>query len=144
MVNGGVDTELEILGSLPITLTDALWLADGSLVTIRESGDGRTLLEQWSAELTLYNVQHYPGDPLRVMLARDEITVVTHLDGQPAFDTYVPTDDGDGDGVVNDQDAFPQDPAASLDSDHDGYPDAWNPGMGPDDSTLGLVLDAFP
>ena len=27
------------------------------------------------------------------------------------------------------EDAFPLDPAASVDTDHDGYPDAWNPGM---------------
>ena len=39
-------------------------------------------------------------------------------------------------------DAFPTDPAASVDTDEDGMPDDWNPGK--TDSTTGLVLDAFP
>jgi len=34
--------------------------------------------------------------------------------------------DDDGDGVVDAQDAFPLDPAASVDTDGDGYPDRWN------------------
>jgi hypothetical protein len=78
------------------------------------------------------------------VLARSEIVVITSIGNKPAFDIYVPTDDGDGDGVTNDEDAFPLDPSASMDSDHDGYPDSWNPGMGPEDSTEALVLDAFP
>ena len=41
-------------------------------------------------------------------------------------------------------DAFPEDPAASLDTDHDGYPDKWNEGMNINHSTTGLRLDAFP
>lgn len=52
--------------------------------------------------------------------------------------------DRDGDGVPDARDAFPSDPAASLDTDGDGHPDAWNPGKGPAGSTLGLSLDAFP
>src|SRR5262245_700913 len=64
--------------------------------------------------------------------------------GTVQFHPYVPNDDSDGDGVPNTEDAFPLDPAASVDSDHDGYPDAWNPGMSEDDSTTGLTLDAYP
>jgi len=41
-------------------------------------------------------------------------------------------------------DAFPDDPAASLDSDGDGFPDAWDEGKTEADSTTGLILDAFP
>ena len=41
-------------------------------------------------------------------------------------------------------DMFPTDPAASVDSDGDGYPDGWNSGMGRSDSTLGLFIDAYP
>jgi hypothetical protein len=41
-------------------------------------------------------------------------------------------------------DAFPTDPAASTDSDHDGVPDEWNPGRSAEDSTTNLTyLDAF-
>lgn len=52
--------------------------------------------------------------------------------------------DGDGDGVYDALDAFPEDIAASLDTDGDGAPDAWNEGYSQSDSTTGLVLDAFP
>ena len=34
--------------------------------------------------------------------------------------------DSDGDGVFDDSDAFANDPAASIDTDGDGMPDAWN------------------
>jgi hypothetical protein len=54
--------------------------------------------------------------------------------------------DSDSDGVTDGQDAFPNDPAASIDSDSDGYPDAWHIGMNEDNSTSdpALILDAFP
>jgi PKD repeat protein len=52
--------------------------------------------------------------------------------------------DTDGDGVVDNKDAFPLDAAASLDSDGDKYPDSWNPGKSEKDSTTGLKLDAYP
>ena len=41
-------------------------------------------------------------------------------------------------------DQFPNDPAASLDTDHDGYPDKWDYGKNSSDSTSGLIIDAFP
>ena len=51
-----------------------------------------------------------------------DIEVVMYGDG--------PTEpmDTDGDGVPDDEDAFPDDPAASVDADMDGLPDAWNDG----------------
>ncbi|MDC0464945.1 leucine-rich repeat domain-containing protein, partial [Pseudomonadales bacterium] len=49
--------------------------------------------------------------------------------------------DDDGDGVINERDAFANDPAASLDNDADGLADNWNIGYGPADSTTGLRLD---
>jgi len=52
--------------------------------------------------------------------------------------------DFDGDSIIDDDDAFPTDPSASIDSDSDGMPDSWNPGMGPEDSTTGLTLDPYP
>jgi hypothetical protein len=52
--------------------------------------------------------------------------------------------DADQDGVSDSEDAFPADPAASVDSDSDGSPDQWNSGQNETDSTLNLVLDAFP
>jgi len=53
-------------------------------------------------------------------------------------------EDDDGDGVKNGQDAFPDDPAASIDGDGDGYPEQWNPGKNGTDSTTGLKLDEYP
>lgn len=52
--------------------------------------------------------------------------------------------DSDFDGSADDLDAFPNDPAASVDTDGDGAPDYWNPGKSQTDSTIGLYLDAFP
>jgi len=53
-------------------------------------------------------------------------------------------EDSDNDSYCDDTDAFPKDPAAAIDNDIDGYPDSWNPGMGPEDSTTGLTLDPYP
>jgi len=54
--------------------------------------------------------------------------------------------DTDGDGVPNEDDDFPYDPAASVDLDGDGMPDKWNPGMGRSDSTSKprLEIDPYP
>lgn len=54
--------------------------------------------------------------------------------------------DTDSDGIADKDDAFPEDPAASLDSDMDGYPDNWNPNKNQDDSTSEpkLIIDEFP
>ncbi len=135
---------MDLVGSLPIEPLDAVWIDANGLVTIRDSGDGRTLVEQWDADYNLNNVQYFDGNPLRVCGWSGGYTVIALFAGQPAFNTYTPTDDGDGDGVPFSWDAFPLDPAASMDSDGDGYPDQWNPGMTAADSTTGLILDAFP
>ena len=55
-----------------------------------------------------------------------------------------PPPDGDNDGIIDSVDDFPVDPAASLDSDNDGYPDCWNTGYTQNDSTTGLSLDLHP
>ncbi|MCI0501468.1 MAG: transglutaminase-like cysteine peptidase [Epsilonproteobacteria bacterium] len=52
--------------------------------------------------------------------------------------------DSDSDGVHDDIDAFPTDPAASKDSDKDGFPDSYNTGKTQQDSTLNLTSDSFP
>jgi len=49
--------------------------------------------------------------------------------------------DSDNDGIHDGEDAFPDDPAASVDSDGDGYPDEWNPGKNQDDSTSSPPLE---
>lgn len=57
---------------------------------------------------------------------------------------YFGCPDKDGDGWSNLTDKIPNDPAAKLDFDGDGYPDEWNHGKSEADSTTGLTLDAFP
>lgn len=53
--------------------------------------------------------------------------------------------DNDEDGVPNEDDAFPEDPAASIDTDGDGYPDQWNEDATQDEIDASeLSLDAFP
>ncbi len=53
--------------------------------------------------------------------------------------------DSDGDGSLDDDDAFKDNPAASLDADEDGYPDAWTLGCDADCiAASGLSLDQFP
>ncbi len=131
-------------GTLPIEPLDALWLADDTLLTLETEASGGTRLTQWSPGLLRENVRIFPGDPKRVVEHGGRIVVITQGASQPYVTEYVPGADGDGDGIDFASDAFPLEPAASLDSDGDGHPDAWNPGMGPGDSTQGLALDFFP
>jgi hypothetical protein len=136
--------DLTYLESLPGDFADAHWLGDGGLITLEATVEGDTYLVQWTADLELYGLGVFEGEPLRILEWDDRFLVIALLEGSPVFYEYVASNDADGDGVVNWEDAFPFDPAASLDSDGDGAPDAWNPGAGPEDSTDGLVLDAFP
>ncbi len=65
--------------------------------------------------------------------------------GTSKSDIFVFAIDPDSDGYPLKSDAFPQDPAASSDSDGDGYPDGWNPGKGQKDSTGGIThIDSYP
>jgi DNA-binding MarR family transcriptional regulator len=63
---------------------------------------------------------------------------------KPIF-TVIGTLDADGDGYFNSRDAFPFDPAAREDRDHDGSPgkNEWCPDKGEKDSTTGLHEDKF-
>ena len=52
--------------------------------------------------------------------------------------------DTDKDGVPDSKDAFPNDPAASVDGDGDGHPDAWNDAWNTTTGDTNLTIDAFP
>ena len=54
------------------------------------------------------------------------------------------TTDSDKDGIPDNQDMFPLDPAASQDSDNDGHPDTWNEAFNETTGETNLTLDAFP
>lgn len=137
-------TSLERLEALPDRYADASW-SDEGLFTMRSGAPGESIVERWSPELSRFDIAVFPGAPLRLLRRGEErFEIVTEVANRPAFAVYTPRDDSDGDGVRNEEDAFPIDPAASLDGDGDGAPDAWNPGYGPADSRDGLVLDWFP
>lgn len=87
--------------------------------------------------------------PLRITaLILISIVLLSILSGCTFLESDVSDNitDTDGDKVADDQDAFPFDPAASVDSDSDGYPDRWNPGKDQSDSTSDppLELDELP
>lgn len=75
---------------------------------------------------------------------KDEFIIISSGPKSNIFTYYKPNNDTDGDGVDNLKDAFPYNPAASIDEDRDAYPDAWNPGIGEEDNKMGLKLDAYP
>ncbi|MEZ4352254.1 MAG: hypothetical protein R3F16_01155 [Myxococcota bacterium] len=133
-----------VVGELAGPVVDGLWLETGGLVTLREDGAGGTWVEQYGADLRLESRVRYVGVPYRIVGHNGRILVITIDGDSPRFEPYVLDADGDDDGVANELDRFPIDPAASVDDDGDGAPDAWHPGMGPADSTTGLELDAFP
>lgn len=135
---------LALAGSLPVDPVDAMWLANGGLLTIRASDIGDTIVEQWTSALSLVTQRLVQGAPLRVLESSTGLFVVSSIAGRPVFHAHALGSDGDGDGVPSPVDAFPLDPAASADTDFDGSPDAWNPGRSEADSTTGLELDAHP
>ncbi len=135
---------LDRIGRLPIEFTDAVWLDDGTLMTHRDAEDGNAIVEQWASNRERFTSWSLAGAPLRITSSPAGVVSITLIDGKPKYETILPLQDGDEDGVANGADAFPTDPAASVDSDGDGAPDMWNPGATASDSTLGLELDAFP
>ncbi len=82
---------------------------------------------------------------LRAQIDPSDRVTETHEDNNRLDRTLVVSGvDRDGDGVADGEDAFPDDPAASVDTDGDGYPDAWNEGYDASDATSALWRDAFP
>ena len=136
--------QLTWAGSLAAQIADARWFANGSLVTLQTSGNQTTLRRLGASNLAILEQRTFTGQALRVAGTDQKMAVLVMDGGKPRFYTYVPSDDSDNDGVPNTQDAFPLDAAASVDSDQDGRPDAWNAGRTQADSTTGLALDAFP
>ncbi len=84
-----------------------------------------------SGELTDYTLEVPAQDPdqeynsfLMYIVERDQPVMVENIEvvsfGPP---------DADDDGIPDSEDAFPNDPAASVDTDGDGMPDDWNEGV---------------
>lgn len=139
--------DLSLAFTISKTLGPATWLNNGELLSVQANNE-------WPASYSLLR-SGVDGQPLeRVSIGRDIANAFIATDtgavvfmGQAnieAISEFEPNDDRDGDGVANTEDAFPDNIAASLDTDRDGYPDQWNDGFGAGDSTSDLSLDAFP
>jgi hypothetical protein len=131
-------------GSIGASFDDAQWMSDGGLITLVEIL-GHSRVERRDASLNAVIEQlSFSGVPLGLFSTPTDYIVLTQDVSGVQFHVYQPSDDSDGDGVPNLEDAFPVDVAASLDSDNDGYPDSWNTGYTEADSTTGLTLDSYP
>jgi hypothetical protein len=134
-------SDLQRVSTLGAAVADARWMANGAMTTLTGSGGLTTLRRLSSGTFSLQQHVTFAGLPLRVVGSDTELIVLTLAAGTVQFHVLVPSEDIDGDGVPNAQDAFPTDPAASADTDRDGYPDVLVSGV---PSTTGLQLDAFP
>ena len=133
---------LDWVGAVPGDIVDGVWPTDG-LVLIRNVGD-KTVLERRRDNLAVLEHVEFSGIAKAIFKTSNGYSVLTVKDNGLIASDYIPSNDTDGDTVPNAEDAFPLDIAASLDTDHDGYPDAWNAGYSQADSTTGLSLDAYP
>lgn len=139
--------ELTQVGNLGRQITDAQYLADGQLVTLSNIGSDsqrQTQLLRHSSDAKLLEYQTLLGTAKALLKTNNGFIVLTSTGSVLKLSQYLPSDDVDRDGVKNSDDDFPMDKAAAKDTDQDGAPDSWNPGMTAADSTTGLVLDAFP
>ena len=94
------------------TDTNHVWVAYSNC--IQESTDGGTTWSDFGGACTSDHENI-------VALVYDDLIAGT---SQGAYAYTEP--DSDGDGVIDDDDAFANDPAASVDTDGDGMPDDWN------------------
>lgn len=113
-----------------------VWLLSIILFVLGPSFDLAAATENYYDDLhRLTRVEHTDGS----------VTVYNYDDfgNRTSVVTTNSTVDTDQDGIADYLDAFPNDPAASEDTDGDGYPDQWNNGYSQADSTTGLSLDEF-
>jgi hypothetical protein len=111
--------------------------------------DGKELTFFWSSNISGYLGE---GENLSLLLEAGDHRITLWVsngekDGSTFTDISVASPvgpDTDNDGIIDLMDAFPLDPAASKDSDGDGYPDKWNPGKSSTDSTTDLIIDSYP
>ncbi len=147
VVNGSgelYDAEtLDWTGSIDGDIADFSWTATDGLVAVRQIDD-QAVLTRYTSDLRVTEEITYQGTIVRLFEDSGTYYLLTRDDGAITLHNFVPSDDSDNDLVLNEDDAFPLDAAASTDSDNDGYPDAWNSGYGESDSTTGLLLDAYP
>jgi len=137
---------LQWAGKLPAdAIADLLWLNDTDTV-VASRGATRVRLQRFDASRQLVEAMDLPagGQLLGLVKRGGDVHWLLQFSDRVQIGAFTPSDDSDKDGVPNAQDKFPLDPAAAVDSDGDGRPDAWLPGRSQADSTTGLTLDAYP
>ncbi|MBM7071873.1 hypothetical protein JQC92_07435 [Shewanella sp. 202IG2-18] len=123
-------------------IIDGFWLSEGEVNLLSQQQDAVTLRRLDALNRPLEQTS-FSGSYINFVKAGEQPVIISQIDDQIVFNKYVVNNDSDGDGVANIEDAFPSDPAASIDSDNDGYPDEWNVGYTAENSTTGLTLDVF-
>lgn len=135
--------ELTWGGNIGKSFNDAAWLQNDELVTLTASG-ANTRLSRFNTTRKLVEEIEVKGELLGFgQTATANYVIVKHAT-HVEFASYVPSDDSDGDGVPNWQDRFPLDKTAAVDSDNDGYPDAFLKNYTSADSPTGLTRDFYP
>lgn len=131
-------------GKIPASISDAMWLANDELVIVAPQTKG-VKLQRYSAERRLLEELPIPsGELLGMAQQSGKYYLIIKMADYVDIRSYEPSDDSDGDGVSNLLDKFPLDKTAAVDSDNDGYPDAFLKNYTAADSTTGLTLDAYP
>jgi Leucine-rich repeat (LRR) protein len=136
-------SDLNWVRSIGSGIDEGVWLDNGELV-IFKSNDTVTSLLRYNADNIVAETYTFSGVIEKNITVGEIHFVVSRHQQVLSIEKYTPNDDTDNDGVSNLVDHFPQDPAASVDSDSDGYPDSWNDGQTEQDSTTGLTLDSYP
>ena len=132
------------------TIAGKLLVADAEddAIIFSLSGTGAELftINETSGELSFIEAPIMGADTVYTVIVsasaggeNTSATVQVTVVNDPSNDT-----DTDSDGVIDLLDDFPDDVAASIDTDKDGSPDSWNNGKSIVDSTTNLTLDAFP
>lgn len=130
-------------GNIGTPPADAVWIANDELLTLSPSAD-KTRLTRFSADRTKVEELLVDGEVLGVSIIGSANYLVVKKATHVEIVNYVPSDDTDGDGVANLADKFPLDKTAAVDSDNDGYPDAFLGSFTAADSTTGLSKDVYP
>lgn len=134
--------DLEPIDRFPYEFVDARWLTDGAVIALHDNGD-HTQLTRYTDEWRVAENITIEGTATK-LFEHAGIYYVRADGSSQRYTVFKPSDDTDKDSVPNEFDAFPNDPAASIDTDNDGAPDLWNSGYTKSDSTSGLTLDAYP
>ncbi|WP_445359972.1 PQQ-binding-like beta-propeller repeat protein [Microbulbifer sp. EKSA005] len=129
----------------PVTSFDYGYSSSNAVVTLSASTANRSALVAYNSEFEAIFTATYPGIAEGLVRLNEAALVITYSENLGReYQIVEISDDIDGDGVPNRQDAFPNDRAASVDSDFDGAPDSWNDEYDPSLGDSDLSLDQFP